>query len=212
MKKAKVHPNRKEEHMNAVDVNYQKWVSSSKVTAEEKRLLEAMDPKQKDDAFFQDIQFGTGGMRGILGPGTNRMNSFTVKRATIALGEMVLKQYPNAKKQGIVISHDNRHHSRDYAEECAQILNEMGINAYLFDSLRPTPELSYGVRYVKAVGGIMDEYFNHPSPEQLATIEDSIKDFVAVREMIYAINFPDGLPLDSKILRDRLAERRFKKQ
>jgi len=162
MKKAKVHPNRKEEHMNAVDVNYQKWVSSSKVTAEEKRLLEAMDPKQKDDAFFQDIQFGTGGMRGILGPGTNRMNSFTVKRATIALGEMVLKQYPNAKKQGIVISHDNRHHSRDYAEECAQILNEMGINAYLFDSLRPTPELSYGVRYVKAVGGIMITASHNP--------------------------------------------------
>ena len=58
----------------------------------------------------------------------------------------------------------------------------------------------------------MDEYFNHPSPEQLATIEDYIKDFVAVREMIYAINFPDGLPLDSKILRDRLAECRLKKR
>jgi phosphoglucomutase len=162
MKKAKVHLNRKEEHMNAVDVNYQKWVSSSKVSAEDKRLLEAMDPKQKDDAFFQDIQFGTGGMRGILGPGTNRMNTFTVKRATIAMGEMVLKQYPNAKKQGIVISHDNRHHSRDYAEECAQILNEMGINAYLFDSLRPTPELSYGVRYVKGVGGIMITASHNP--------------------------------------------------
>jgi hypothetical protein len=117
---------------------------------------------QKDDAFFQDIQFGTGGMRGILGPGTNRMNTFTVKRATIAMGEMVLKQYPNAKKQGIVISHDNRHHSRDYAEECAQILNEMGINAYLFDSLRPTPELSYGVRYVKGVGGIMITASHNP--------------------------------------------------
>jgi phosphoglucomutase len=152
----------KEVPMNAVDSKYQKWISSTKVSSEDKATLLAMDDKEKDDAFFQDIQFGTGGMRGILGPGTNRMNEFTVKRATIALGEMLLAQYPDAPKRGVVISHDNRHHSRDYAEECAQILNEMGLQAYLFDSLRPTPELSYGVRYVKAVGGIMITASHNP--------------------------------------------------
>jgi phosphoglucomutase len=148
--------------MDRTQAAYARWTVSPKVSSEDKAILKAMDAKEKDDAFFQDIQFGTGGMRGILGPGTNRMNSFTVKRATIAFGEMLLKQYPDAQKRGVVISHDNRHHSRDYAEECAQVLNTMGLNAFLFDSLRPTPELSFGVRTVKAVGGIMITASHNP--------------------------------------------------
>jgi phosphoglucomutase len=148
--------------MDTVQANYERWLSSKKVSSEDKEILKKMTPEEKDESFFQDIQFGTGGMRGILGPGTNRMNEFTVKRATIALGEMCLKTYKNAAKRGIVISHDNRHHSRDYAELCAKILNTMGINAFLFDSLRPTPELSYGVRTMKAVGGIMITASHNP--------------------------------------------------
>lgn len=148
--------------MDTVQANYERWLSSKKVSSEDKEILKKMTSEEKDESFFQDIQFGTGGMRGILGPGTNRMNEFTVKRATIALGEMCLKTYKNAAKRGIVISHDNRHHSRDYAELCAKILNTMGINAFLFDSLRPTPELSYGVRTMKAVGGIMITASHNP--------------------------------------------------
>lgn len=150
------------ENMSNVEKNYERWLLSKKVSSEDKAILQKMTPQEKDDAFFQDIQFGTGGMRGILGPGTNRMNSFTVKRATVAFANVLLSQYQDAEKRGVVISHDNRHHSRDYAEECAHILNEMGLNAYLFDSLRPTPELSYGVRVMHAVGGIMITASHNP--------------------------------------------------
>jgi phosphoglucomutase len=148
--------------MNNIEENFNRWLLSNKVSEADKTILKAMTPEQKDEAFFQDIQFGTGGMRGVLGPGTNMMNEFTVKRATIALGQMILNHYPDAAARGVVISHDNRHHSRDYAVECSQILNTMGLNAFLFDSLRPTPELSYAVRYEKAVGGIMITASHNP--------------------------------------------------
>ena len=138
-----------------VETSYARWLASPKVSAEDKQVLKAMSQKEKDDAFFQNIEFGTAGMRGILGPGTNRMNEFTVKKATIAFGRYLLEKFPEAKKQGVVISHDNRHFSRQFTLESARILNELGIKAYIFDSLRPTPELSYAVRYVKACGGIM---------------------------------------------------------
>jgi phosphoglucomutase len=148
--------------MDIIEENYSRWLLSNKVSDDDKAILKAMTPEQKDEAFFQDIQFGTGGMRGVLGPGTNMMNEFTVKRATIALGQMIIARYPDAAVRGVVISHDNRHHSRDYAVECAQILNVMGLKAYLFDSLRPTPELSYAVRCKKAVGGIMITASHNP--------------------------------------------------
>ncbi len=148
--------------MNTVEKNYQRWLASEKVSEEDKAILRTLTPEQRDESFFQNIQFGTGGMRGLLGPGTNMLNAFTIKRATIAFGEMLLKEFPNAPEQGVVISHDNRHHSRDYALECADILNIMGINAFIFDSLRPTPELSYAVRVKKAVGGIMITASHNP--------------------------------------------------
>jgi phosphoglucomutase len=142
--------------------NYQRWLESKKISTEDKAILKKMSPEEKDDAFFQDIQFGTGGMRGIIGLGTNRMNSFTVKRATIAFAEVLLSKFGDAEQRGVVISHDNRHHSRDYAIECSKILNEMGLNAFLFDDLRPTPELSFAVREKKAVGGIMITASHNP--------------------------------------------------
>jgi phosphoglucomutase len=145
-----------------VESNYARWLSSPKVSAEDKLTLKAMSQKEKDDAFFQNIEFGTAGMRGVLGPGTNRMNEFTVKKATIAFGRYLLEKFPEAKKQGVVISHDNRHFSRQFTLESARILNELGIKAYIFDSLRPTPELSYAVRYVKACGGIMITASHNP--------------------------------------------------
>jgi phosphoglucomutase len=148
--------------MNNEEKNYQRWLLSDKVSPEDKKILAEMSPEEKDDAFFQDIQFGTGGMRGVLGPGTNRMNEFTVQRATIAFAKVLLSHYKDAPERGVVISHDNRHHSRDYAEECAHIFNTMGLNAYLFDSLRPTPELSYGVRAMHAVGGVMITASHNP--------------------------------------------------
>ncbi len=142
--------------------NYNRWLNSTKVSEEDKDVLRKMDDKTKDAAFFKDIEFGTGGLRGILGPGTNRMNYFTVKRVTVALGLYLKEFHQHAREKGVVISHDNRHFSREFALECSDILNQMGIKTYLFDSLRPTPELSYAVRYKKCDAGIMITASHNP--------------------------------------------------
>ena len=142
--------------------NYSRWLNSEKVSAEDKEILKNMDDATKDAAFFKDIEFGTGGLRGILGPGTNRMNYFTVKRVTVALGIYLKEFHQHAREKGVAISHDNRHFSREFALECSDILNQMGIKTYLFDSLRPTPELSYAVRYKKCDAGIMITASHNP--------------------------------------------------
>lgn len=142
--------------------NYNRWLNSDKVSKEDKEVLKNMDDETKDAAFFKDIEFGTGGLRGILGPGTNRMNYFTVKRVTIALGIYLKEFHQHAREKGVAISHDNRHFSREFALECSDILNQMGIKTYLFDSLRPTPELSYAVRYKKCDAGIMITASHNP--------------------------------------------------
>ncbi len=148
--------------MNSIQENYERWLSSPLVSEEDKKILRAMSKEEIDDAFYQDVEFGTGGMRGVLGPGKNRINSFTIAKATVGFGLFLLKKYPNAKERGVVISHDNRYHSRDFTLEAAKILNRMGIRCYIFDTLRPTPELSYAVRYTKAVGGIMITASHNP--------------------------------------------------
>ena len=142
--------------------NYQRWLSSLKVDEKTKEQLRKMDQKEIDDAFFKDVEFGTAGMRGVLGPGTNRMNDFTVRKATVAFGNYLLELFPNAKEQGVVISHDNRHMSREFTLLSAKTLNDLGIKTYIFDSLRPTPELSFAVRYLKAYGGIMITASHNP--------------------------------------------------
>ena len=142
--------------------NYLRWLNSSKVSAEDKEILKKMDQKEIDDAFFKDVEFGTAGMRGVLGPGTNRMNNFTVKKATVAFAKYLLELFPNAKEEGVIISHDNRHMSREFTLLSAETLNDFGIKAYIFDSLRPTPELSFAVRYLKACAGIMITASHNP--------------------------------------------------
>ena len=142
--------------------NYKRWLESKRVSEETKAELKAMDQAAIDDAFFKDVEFGTAGMRGVLGPGTNRMNDFTVKKATVAFGYYLLELFPNAKKDGVVISHDNRHMSREFTLLSAKTLNDLGIKAYIFDALRPTPELSFAVRYLKACGGIMITASHNP--------------------------------------------------
>ena len=147
---------------NKTNENYMRWMNSSKVSNSDKELLKNMDEATKDNAFFKDIEFGTAGMRGVLGPGTNRMNLFTIRKATVAFGMYLLKFHQHADRKGVAISHDNRHMSREFALECSKILNDMGIKTYLFDSLRPTPELSFAVRYKKCDGGIMITASHNP--------------------------------------------------
>ena len=147
--------------MSTLD-NYNRWLYSSRVDEATKKQLKAMSQEEIDDAFFKDVEFGTAGMRGVLGPGTNRLNDFTVKKATVAFGKYLLEIFPEAKKQGVVISHDNRHMSREFTLLSAKVLNDLGINTYIFDSLRPTPELSFAVRYLNACGGIMITASHNP--------------------------------------------------
>ncbi|HBM70952.1 MAG TPA: phosphoglucomutase, partial [Firmicutes bacterium] len=142
--------------------NYNRWLNSSKVSKEDKLILLSMSKEEKADAFYKDAEFGTGGMRGILGPGTNRLNEHTITRVAIAFGLFVKKTYENAENRGVAISHDNRHHSRDFTLLSARILNQMGINTYIFDSLRPTPELSFAVRELGCCGGIMVTASHNP--------------------------------------------------
>jgi len=142
--------------------NFNRWMLSPIVSSEEKKILSEMDDKTKDEAFFKDIEFGTAGLRGIIGPGTNRMNIFTVKKTTIGLGLYLHEFHQHANEKGVAISHDNRHMSREFALLASNILNEMGIKTYIFDSLRPTPELSYAVRYMHCDAGIMITASHNP--------------------------------------------------
>ncbi len=148
--------------MTLTESNYQRWLNSPKVDEKTKQELRSMNQAQIDDAFFKDVEFGTAGMRGVLGPGTNRLNDFTVRKATVGYAQYVLELFTNAKEMGVVISHDNRHQSREFTLLTAKVLNEFGIKAYIFDALRPTPELSFAVRYLKACGGVMITASHNP--------------------------------------------------
>ena len=147
---------------NDTMTQYQRWLESPRVSGEDKAFLRIMTPAQIEDAFYKTIEFGTGGMRGILGPGTNRMNVLTVGRTTVGFGRFLLGLDKDAASRGVVISHDNRHNSRRFTLEAARILNSMGFRVYLFGDLRPTPELSFAVRYMHAMGGIMITASHNP--------------------------------------------------
>ena len=148
--------------MSLIEQNYQRWLNSPKVDEATKEEIRKMNQAQKDDAFFKDVEFGTAGMRGVLGPGTNRLNEFTVRKATVGFATYLLEKFPKAKEMGVAISHDNRHQSREFTLLTAKVLNEFGIKAYIFDALRPTPELSFAVRYLKACGGVMITASHNP--------------------------------------------------
>ena len=147
-----------------VKEKYLKWLNSNRISDEEKIILKNMSEEEIDDAFFKDIEFGTGGLRGKMGPGTNRINAHLIKKLSIGYGNFLIKSNLDLSK-GVVISHDNRKNSREYALLVSDSLNEIGINTYIFDSLRPTPELSFAVREVKALGGIMITAAHNPKAD-----------------------------------------------
>lgn len=124
--------------------------------------LTSYTPEQQEDAFYQNLSFGTAGMRGILGAGTNRMNIFTVRQVTEALARYIDAQGETAKKRGVAISFDSRHFSPEFAKDAARVLSAHDIKSYLFSSLRPTPELSFTVRELDAFAGIMITASHNP--------------------------------------------------
>ena len=135
----------------------QEWLSPSfdeKTRAEVQALLDNEDPSELVDAFYQNLEFGTGGLRGTMGVGTNRMNKYIVAMATQGFANYVLKQFPGRKNLAAVVGHDCRNNGRDYAETVAAIFTANGIKAYLFESLRPTPEISFAIRQLGAQCGV----------------------------------------------------------
>ena len=142
---------------------YESWLNSPSLDAAQKAELEGIknDPKQIEDRFYKDLEFGTGGLRGILGLGTNRMNVFTVSRAAKALG-LRLKEEDLQGKKGVAIAHDSRNFSREFACDSARVLANMGIPVYLFDSLRPTPELSFTIKHLNCAAGIVITASHNP--------------------------------------------------
>lgn len=148
--------------MSIVEERFEKWVNHPNLDPSYKPVLEAMDDQEKNDAFYTNIEFGTAGMRGILGPGTNRINLHTIRKATQGYADYIIENGKEACDKGIAIGYDNRHMSREFAFDCAELLAKNNIRSYVYDSLRPTPMLSFAVRYNKCFGGIMITASHNP--------------------------------------------------
>ncbi|XEC95351.1 phospho-sugar mutase [Paenibacillus tarimensis] len=147
--------------INQASAGYEAWLNDpliDKATKEELRALAGQD-KEIEDRFYRDLEFGTGGLRGVMGAGTNRMNAYTVGKATQGLAAWLLSR---ESKPSVVIAHDSRNNSPEFALEAAKVLAGNGITAYLFRSLRPTPQLSFAVRAVGATGGIVITASHNP--------------------------------------------------
>lgn len=144
--------------------NYNKWFNFKELPDYLKDELATMDDKTKEDAFYTNLEFGTAGMRGLIGAGTNRINIFVVRQATEGLAKLIESKDSSLKQRGVAIAYDSRHFSQKFAFESAQVLAEHGIKSYVFESLRPTPELSFAVRYLNAFAGIMITASHNPAP------------------------------------------------
>ena len=144
--------------------NYQKWVDFADLPDYLRRDLESMDEKTKEDAFYTNLEFGTAGMRGLIGAGTNRINIYVVRQATEGLARLIESKGGNEKERGVAIAYDSRHFSPEFAFESAAVLAKHGIKSYVFESLRPTPELSFAVRHLNCFAGIMITASHNPAP------------------------------------------------
>ena len=153
-----------------IQEKYEQWLNHPAMDADLKEELLNMTPEQKHDAFYTDAEFGTAGMRGLLGAGTNRLNVYTIRKATTGFAKYLnsIAEHPT-----VAISYDNRFKSTDFAVESAKVLAAYGIESFVFESLRSTPELSYAVRYLKCTGGIMVTASHNPKEYNGYKVYDS---------------------------------------
>ena len=193
---------------------YNFWLTSPQFDEETRKELEAIKGNDLEikDRFYKDLEFGTGGLRGIIGAGTNRMNKYTVGKATQGLSNYILKNNPEGKAMGVALAYDSRNMSPEFAEMSALVLNANGIKAYIFDELRPTPELSFAVRHLGCTAGIVvtashnpPEYNGYkvywadgaqvvaPKDEGIIGEVNSITDFSAIKMMDKAEAVKNGL-------------------
>ncbi|MEO1781681.1 phospho-sugar mutase [Enterococcus diestrammenae] len=144
---------------------YEQWKNNADLEENLKKQLADLgdDPEKLEDAFYAPLEFGTAGMRGILGPGINRMNIYTVRQATEGLARFMDEQDADTRRRGVAIAYDSRHMSPEFAMEAAKTLAKHDIPSYVFESLRPTPELSFAVRYLKTFTGIMITASHNPA-------------------------------------------------
>lgn len=143
-------------------VKYEKWLNDPCFDKDTKKELEEIKENEKEieDRFYKDLEFGTAGLRGVIGAGTNRMNKYTVGKATQGLANFILKE--GTKDKGVAIAYDSRHMSKEFSEETALCLNANGIKTYVFESLRPVPELSFTVRKLGCTAGVMITASHNP--------------------------------------------------
>ncbi|WP_430790069.1 phospho-sugar mutase [Virgibacillus flavescens] len=143
---------------------YEKWNSFQNLDSLLKKNLDYIKDDQKalEDAFYKELTFGTGGMRGVLGPGINRMNIYTIRRAVNGFAQYLKKNCVNVNDRGVVVAYDSRYMSKEFAIETAKVLGSYGIKSYVFNELHPTPVLSFAVRYLGAVGGVMITASHNP--------------------------------------------------
>jgi len=191
---------------------YQFWLADAYFDEATKAELAAIadDEKEIEDRFYRELEFGTGGLRGVIGAGTNRMNVYTIRKATQGLANYVLKQ--NGKDKGVAIAYDSRFMSPEFADEAALCLAANGIKTYVFDALRPTPELSFALRKLGCISGIVitashnpPEYNGYkvywedgaqitaPRDKEIITEVKNVTDFYAVKTMDKAVAMEDGL-------------------
>ncbi len=141
---------------------YEQWLASDELTAQDKDRLLSLSEDEKKEMFFCPLQFGTAGMRGVLDMGTNRMNVFTVKRATQGLAEYIKTLGKEAMERGVVISYDTRRFSSEFSIKVAKVLAQNGVNAYLFDTVHPVPMCSFAIRHLNAIAGVMITASHNP--------------------------------------------------
>lgn len=183
--------------------NFQKWLDFEQRPDYLRQELLSMDEKTKEDAFYTNLEFGTAGMRGYIGAGTNRINIYVVRQATEGLAKLIETKGEEAKKRGVAIAYDSRHFSPEFAFESAQVLAQHGIKSYVFEALRPTPELSFAVRHLNAYAGIMVTASHNPAPfngykvygqdgGQLPPADaDALTDFIRAIENPFAVELAD---------------------
>lgn len=183
--------------------NFQKWLDFEQLPDYLRQELLSMDEKTKEDAFYTNLEFGTAGMRGYIGAGTNRINIYVVRQATEGLAKLIETKGEEAKKRGVAIAYDSRHFSPEFAFESAQVLAQHGIKSYVFEALRPTPELSFAVRHLNAYAGIMVTASHNPAPfngykvygqdgGQLPPADaDALTDFIRAIENPVAVELAD---------------------
>ncbi|HGC7036533.1 TPA: phospho-sugar mutase [Streptococcus agalactiae] len=183
--------------------NFQKWLDFEQLPDYLRQELLSMDEKTKEDAFYTNLEFGTAGMRGYIGAGTNRINIYVVRQATEGLAKLIETKGEEAKKRGVAIAYDSRHFSPEFAFESAQVLAQHGIKSYVFEALRPTPELSFAVRHLNAYAGIMVTASHNPAPfngykvygqdgGQLPPADaDALTDFIRAIENPFTVELAD---------------------